>query len=171
MTGLFTDGALFGGVVAFSAVLDAEDVVGRIIRAKKPSSAGAVCGRLCLDDCFFSCEGGGPRDGRLCDWLSVDGLRVRDFGAVAVLARLGDRDTGGCACREFVAWEFPDARLEERLEAVGCGDAIAVLEPEEAVCAVKEAGSLIGLVGDRGLGLTKPVCGGEGGIRVFAEAP
>jgi hypothetical protein len=44
VTGLFIDCALFGGVNGgFSAVFDAEDVVGRIILAKKPSSAGALC--------------------------------------------------------------------------------------------------------------------------------
>jgi hypothetical protein len=30
---------------------------------------------------------------------------------------------------------------------------------------------LIGLVGDRGFGFTKPLCGGEGGILVFAAVP
>lgn len=49
--------------MTFSAVFEAEDVVGRIMRAKKPSSAGALGGRLCLDGCFFSCEGGGPSEG------------------------------------------------------------------------------------------------------------
>lgn len=38
------------------------------------------------------------------------------------------------------------------------------------MCAVKDAGSLIGRVGERGLGFTKPVCGGEGGILVFGAA-
>jgi hypothetical protein len=38
---------------------------------------------------------------------------------------------------------------------------MAVLEPEEAVCAVRDAGSLIGRVGDFGLGFTKLVCGGD----------
>lgn len=47
------------------------------------------------------------------------------------------------------------------------GAAVAVFEPDEAVCAVKDAGSLIGLVGERGFGFTNPVCGGEGGILVF----
>jgi hypothetical protein len=51
------------------------------------------------------------------------------------------------------------------------GGAVAVFEPEEAVCAVKDAGSLIGLVGERGFGFTKPVCGGDGGIFVFTAAP
>jgi hypothetical protein len=43
VAGRRTDCALFGGVSGcFSRVFDADDVVGRIIRAKKPSSAGAV---------------------------------------------------------------------------------------------------------------------------------
>ncbi len=50
MTGLLTDCDLFGGVrgAALSAmVFEAEEVVGRIILARKPSSAGAACcGRL-----------------------------------------------------------------------------------------------------------------------------
>jgi hypothetical protein len=56
---------------------------------------------------------------------------------------------------------LPDARLSDCLEDV-CGGAVAVLEPDEAVWAVSEAGSLIGRVGDFGLGFTKPVCGGDG---------
>lgn len=128
-----------------SNVLDAEEVVGRIIRARNPSSAGALeGGKLCLDDCFFNVEGGGPREGLLlCP--RVDGLRVK---VDVVVARLGERDSG---------WEFPDARLRER-RITGAGAAAeAVLEPEEAVCAVKEAGSFTGLVGDLGFGLTNPV--------------
>ena len=35
------------------------------------------------------------------------------------------------------------------------------------MCAINDAGSLTGRVGDLGLGLTKPVCGGEAWIRVF----
>lgn len=41
------------------------------------------------------------------------------------------------------------------------------MDPEDAVCAVREAGSLTGRVGDLGLGLTKPVWGGDAGIRVL----
>ena len=103
VTGLFTDGALFGGVVTFSAVLEAEEVVGRIIRAKNPSSAGVLCGRLCLEGCFFNCDGGGPSDGLLCVLFRVDGFRFKvDFGTVAVLARLGDRDSVGCVGSGFI---------------------------------------------------------------------
>jgi len=94
VAGLFTDCALFGGVKGgFSAVFEAEEVVGRIILAKKPSSAGAVCcGRLCRDVCFFNAAGGGPSDGLLDPGFKVDGFRVRvDFAVV--LARLGERDT------------------------------------------------------------------------------
>lgn len=103
--------------------------------------------------------------------FSVEGLRVNDFGAVVVVARLGEREIVAWVCRGFVACEFPDARLSDLRLVVVCGGATAVFEPEEAVCAVKEAGSLIGLVGERGLGFTKPVCGGEGGILVFGFAP
>lgn len=35
-----------------------------------------------------------------------------------------------------------------------------VLDPDEAVCAVRDAGSLIGFVGDLGLGFLNPVWGG-----------
>jgi hypothetical protein len=65
---------------------------------------------------------------------------------------------------------LPDARLSDCLVEVG-GAAVAVLEPEEVVCAVRDAGSLIGLVGDFGLGFTKPVCGGDAGILVFGAEP
>jgi len=61
---------------------------------------------------------------------------------------------------------LPDARLSDCLVDVG-GGAVAVLEPEEAVCAIRDAGSLIGRVGDFGLGFTKPVCGGDAGILVL----
>jgi hypothetical protein len=65
---------------------------------------------------------------------------------------------------------LPDARLSDCLEEV-CGGAVAVLEPEEAVCAVRDAGSLMGRVGDFGLGFTKPVCGGDGWILVLGAEP
>ena len=65
---------------------------------------------------------------------------------------------------------LPEARLSDCLVDVG-GGAVAVLEPEEAVCAVRDAGSLIGRVGDFGLGFTKPVCGGDAGILVFGAEP
>ncbi len=45
------------------------------------------------------------------------------------------------------------------------------MDPDEAVCAVRDAGSLIGRVGDFGLGLTKPVCGGDGWILVLGAEP
>lgn len=55
-----------GGVIIFSVVFEAEDVVGRIILARKLSSAGTAClGRLWRDGCFFSAEvEGRPRAGR-----------------------------------------------------------------------------------------------------------
>ncbi len=75
----------------FSAVFDADDVVGLIIRARKPSSAGcAFCGRFVLDGCFFSEFGGGPSDGLLLALLRVEGfLGSPDLDVVVV--RLGDR--------------------------------------------------------------------------------
>jgi hypothetical protein len=98
-------------------------------------------------------EGGGPRDGLLLPLFRVEGLR---FNVEAVeLARLGDRDTVWSVGTECVVWRLPDARLSDCLLA-GAGP-VAVLDPEEAVCAVRDAGSLTGLVGDLGFGLTKPV--------------
>lgn len=90
-----------------------------------------------------------------------------DF-AVVVLARLAGRADARGACR-VVDWAFPDARLSDC--RTGGPPPAAVLEPEEAVWAVKDAGSLTGRVGDLGRGLTKPVWGGEGGILVVAAAP
>ena len=67
---------------------------------------------------------------------------------------------------------MPDARLSDRLLLVaGCGAVLAVFEPDEAVCAVRDAGSLTGFVGDLGLGLWKPVWGGEAPILVFGAEP
>ena len=101
VAGRFTGCVFLGGVSGcFSRVFDAEDVVGLIILARNPSSAGAVGGRLCLDDCPFTAAGGGPSDGLLLPLFRVEGLRFKV--EVAVLARLGDRDSAWCACREFV---------------------------------------------------------------------
>ena len=91
VAGRFTDCDLFGGVNGLSAVFDAEDVVGRIIRARKESSAGALDGRLCREGCFFNAPGGGPREGLLLPLFSVEGLRVNVDFVVVVLARLGER--------------------------------------------------------------------------------
>jgi hypothetical protein len=85
----------------------------------------------------------------------VDGFRVNVDFVVVALARLGERASAWWACNEFEAWALPDARLRDCLEVGGA--AAAVFEPDEVVWAVKDAGSLIGRVGDRGLGLTKPV--------------
>ena len=97
-------------------------------------------------------------------------MRVNDFRAVVALTRLGDRDREGFISNGFAAWEFSDARLRDRLTDKAGGPVAAVFEPEEAVCAVRDAGSLRGRVGERGFGFTKPVCGGEGGILVFDAA-
>lgn len=84
-----------------------------------------------------------------------------------VLTRDGERVVC-CVLREFeTCGGCAEAREYERLLSVRCVGAAAVLDPEEAVCAVKEAGSLIGRVGDRGRGLTKPLCGGEAPILVL----
>jgi hypothetical protein len=131
---------------------------------------GAVCeGRLVREVCFFKVAGGGPRDGLGFVFFSVEGFRVNVDFVVVALARLGERARAWCACNEFEGWALPDARLRDCLEAGGA--AAAVFEPDEAVCAVKDAGSLIGRVGDRGLGFTNPVCGGEGGILVLGADP
>lgn len=109
--------------------------------------------------------GGGPSEGL----LKFEALRlIADF-VVRVLARLGERVAAWCACREFVGCTLPDARLRDCL--TGGELPVAVLDPEDAVCAVREAGSLMGRVGDFGRGLMKPVWGGDGGILVFAGAP
>lgn len=68
----------------------------------------------------------------------MEGLRV------TVDARLGEREM------------FPDAR-ERDCRGGAAGGELVVLEPEEAVCAVREAGSLIGRVGERGLGFWNPI--------------
>ncbi len=130
----------------FSAVFDADAVVGLIIRARKPSSAGgAFCGRFVLDGCFFKVFGGGPSDGLLLELLRVEGFLVSPDLDV-VVARLGDRVAP--------AWTLPDALLRDCLLG---GAAVAALDPDEAVCAVNDAGSLTGFVGDLGRGLWKPV--------------
>jgi hypothetical protein len=127
----------------FSVVFEAEDVVGRIIRARKLSSAGAVClGRLCRDGCFFNVEVEGlPRAGRS-------------------MSSLDDLWWGSCFC-DRLAW----LRARDTVLAAGARDwrfgaaAVATFERDEAVGAVIDAGSFAGLVGDFGLGLWKPVDG------------
>lgn len=85
-----------------------------------------------------------------------------------VLIRLGERFCVCCVRREFVTCGgCADAREKPLRLSVRCAGETAVLEPDDAVCAVNEAGSLIGLVGDRGLGLTNPDCGGEAPILVL----
>lgn len=74
-TDRFTDCDLFGGVSDLSAVFDADAVVGRIMRARNPSSADAPGGRLCREGCFFrGLGGGGPSAGRWLPFFKVDGL-------------------------------------------------------------------------------------------------
>jgi len=140
-----------------AAVLDADDVVGRIIRFKKESSAGADFDKLCRDGCFFKAAGGGPREGLLVVLFRVDGFRGC-LAAAVPLTRLGERGNPWLDCRLLTGCALPEARLSDCREG---GDPEAVLEPEDAVCAINEAGSLTGLVGDLGFGFTKPVCGGD----------
>ena len=97
VTGRLTEGALLGGdvVLGFSAAFDAEAVVGRIIRARKPSAAGAGwCGRLLREVCALAAvaAGGGPSEGRLLLCFRVEGLRPNPDFVVATLALLGDRE-------------------------------------------------------------------------------
>lgn len=110
------------------------------MRARKPSSAGADdLGRLWRDACFFSAAGGGPSDGL----LFVGFRRASDF---CPPTRLGD---------------LVDPALVRRASLPS-----ASLESEEEVGAVREEGSLAGLVGDLGRGLTKPVEDGMEGFFV-----
>lgn len=141
-----------GGVFTstFSWVLLAELAVGRIIRARKPSSAafgapvlvrlfvlsGALDGagregrEVFLLPTFDDAPDGTPREPAIVRFLtSVDGLRPR---LLLILARLGDLE----------------------------GGPPAILAAEAAVGAVAEAGRRTGRVGDRGLGLV----GGEMGV-------
>lgn len=140
-----------GGVFTstFSWVLLAELAVGRIIRARKPSSAafGAPVlvrlfdfsdaldgpgreGREVFLPGFKDAPGGAPREPAIVRSLfSVDGFRPR---LLLMLARLGDLE--GCAP--------------------------ATLAAEAAVGAVAEAGRRTGRVGDLGLGFD----GGEIGV-------
>ena len=130
-------------------------MVGRIIRARKLSSAGAAClGRLCLDDCFRrDAEGGGPRAGRAFSSLE-DLCRNSCFGPRLVL--LGDRDT-----------TLVDAPSDCW---AGAAAAAATFESDEDVGAVKDDGSLTGFVGNLGLGLMK-VLGGDVTVAFFADVP
>jgi hypothetical protein len=126
----------------FSVVFDADEVVGRIIRARKFSSAGADgLGRLCRDGCFFSVEVEGlPSAGR----------------SLSILGGLWN----SCFC-DKLAW----LRARETVLVAGVRDwrvgttAVATFEREEAVGAVIDDGSFAGFVGDFGLGLWKPVDG------------
>ena len=64
---------------------------------------------------------------------------------------------------------MPDARLS--VCRTCCGGEAFVFDPEEAVCAVRETGSLTGRVGDFGRGFLNPVWGGDSLILVFGTDP
>lgn len=126
-----------GGLTgALPAVFDLELCVGLIMRARNPSS---TAGTVLVPG--FSCTvllGGGPMLGR--GRLLLDDVR-RSVDEVEPLALL-------------------DERAEDRTfwGPVPVGDfSPLVLEPEAAVCAVSDDGSLMGLVGDFGFGFTKPM--------------
>ena len=91
-----TDEARLGGVTGLAAaVLEADEVVGRIILFKNESSAGTDLDKLWREVCFFKLAGGGPREGlpEVEVLFKVDGLRVTvDVLLVdALLLRLGER--------------------------------------------------------------------------------
>jgi hypothetical protein len=139
---------LRGGVTTFSAVLDAEEVVGRIMRARKLSSVTiGSFDRLCLDGCFLIVEVEGLLRAGLSFSFSLEGLRLSSaLDAIdARPIRLGERDTalvdGARDCR-------PDVTA-----------LVATFESDEFVGAVSDAGSFTGLVGDLGFGLWNPVDG------------
>jgi hypothetical protein len=117
------------GSSLFSSTLLAELVVGRIIRSRKPLP-GALMGSGGCAFCAVFNFGGGPID---------DDVRLRDCESAA---------------REVVL------AIEVRLFATEIGRAggdFPCFAAEDAVGATRCAGSLIGRVGDFGLGLTKPV--------------
>lgn len=116
---------------------------------------------------FFCNVEGGPSDGLVAPFFNGAALRDTggcdafgglDLGALLVPARLCERG----APSDLMA---PDARL--CVCRVG-GVEVTPFEPEEAVGARSEAGSCTGLVGDLGLGLLDPLCGGDGGFLVLA---
>ena len=130
-------------------------MVGRIILERKESPPGAIwAGRLGRDGCFFRDVGAGPSDGLLVGLFAVDGFPEveEDSVGAGILASLGDRERA-LASDELLG-KLPDARLSDCLPVGGAAESF---EPEEAVWAVSDAGSLTGRVGDLGLGLTKPV--------------
>jgi hypothetical protein len=143
-----------GGVMAFSATLDADAWVGRIIRARKLSSTcfSFLVGGYSLAGCF----GGGPKLGRgllmveLC-LLSVlaPAALVAVVATVETLPRLGERPRGSAACM------LPLALESDCLPGL-------TLEPEAVVCVVRRSGSRTGRVGDLGFGLTNAPPAGDG---------
>jgi len=121
------------------------------MRAKKLSSTcfSFLMGGYSLADCF----GGGPKLGRGRLMVELCLLRLLPpataVATVDTLPLLGERPS------DSAVWKLP-LFLES-----DCREGLT-LEPDEAVCVVKPAGSLTGRVGDLGLGLTNPVPAGEG---------
>lgn len=135
-----------GGVVgAFSATLLALACVGRIILARKPSST--LASFLGTGWSLATCFGGGPILGRCLPATEDD------------LTRLFPDDGR-------------DDLLVDRGFVISCsGEApFFVLEPDAAVWVVKLGGSLMGRVGDFGLGLTNPPGETVEGVDFFSAA-
>jgi len=128
-----------GGVGgAFSFVLEDDDWVGRIIRARKPSSTCfSLWAEATLDE---GCFGGGPTVGR-DPWIEEGCfLIVRPPPGPFTLTLLAGRP-------EVV----PELRPPDRLP-----DAAAPFDTDDAVGAIRDDGKLTGFVGDFGFGLTNP---------------
>jgi hypothetical protein len=143
VTGLEASLAFSG--VSFSCVFDAELVVGLIILARNPSSAGATfLLKLLLEGCFFT-AGGGPIDD--LPRAVIDGCLRTGASVFAAAVLLGDRDLVAAGWEGPAVWRTGAAGAELLLS----------LERDEVVGAVIDGGSFTGFVGDFGRGLTKPV--------------
>ena len=137
VAGRFGTDTFRGGLTgALAAVFDLELCVGLIMRARNPSSTAGTF--LAAGFSWAVLLGGGPMLGRGRLLLEDVRRRVDEVEPLALL----------------------DERAEDRTlwGPVLVGDlSPLVLEPEAAVCAVSDGGSLTGLVGDFGFGFTKPM--------------